>query len=374
MRNYILAFCLLVSGCAVTVPKVIDVRIETTAPTYRGIDVLGLAKQDVRMIAQEIDPGTAIGVLKKTFGPEEPAEQVLINTHKVSCFRVQLIDGTVNNHACAGNVTSLSVLRQRAQEAKVFFIDHNPGQCAYLSPVLEHGCTNHAVVDGWFNLLHKEFPQFGVVCSSNGRGYCPPNVLKEVHGNTGSAPFRSNDGADVFASPPEYQNSGSVMTLAWSYCANGRLSSEKPGTPVPPPTQRVNWCTRDQFRHMVRIMRPVQPKPQGLLCKDIVSPNINKPRSENYGIGHGDSRQDKPMVILSRRYPRLSIQTLGNKEVGCFKYFGTYGTNQSRLYEGNCSGKSAPQLQDLLGGEWGKIISGKDCYNYNSIRRQGMYR
>ncbi len=343
------------------------------AQPFKGVDLLGLGMMDAGMIAQELDSNSVIGVLDVTFKDPYPKIQQLIDSHKVIGFRVHLIDGTVNNHACSGDVTSLATLSARAKKAFNFFVTHNPSIQIYLSPVLEHGCNNPSVVNGWYAQLRKDAPGVGLVCSPDSHGYCPPDVHKELHGNTGSAPFRSNDGADVFSSTPDYQNSGSLMTFAWSYCNNGRLSSEKPGDSIPLPTQRRNFCSREEIRHEVRIMRTPQASPT-MLCADIKPPDIGKPRAENYGVGQGDPRQNKPMVILTKNYSRMSIQTIAGKEVGCFKYFGSFGTNQSRLYEGNCSGKNPTELQDLLGGEWGKIVSGKDCYKYNPIRRLGVYR
>lgn len=347
---------------------------------HKGLDLLGLAQLDVKMVAQEIDHGTSIGVLKSTFGNEEPNEQYLINTGKVDCFRVHLIDGTVNGHACSGNVTSLSVLRSRAQEAKRFFIDKNPGQCAYLSPVLEYGCRDKKIIDGWFKLLATEFPQFGVVCSPMKNEYCPPGILREMHGNkvnadgSPTADFTSNDGNSLFdADSTKWQNTGRVMSLGWSYCANGRVSGEKPGDKVPPPTQRVNWCSRDEIRQLVRLMRPAQPKP-ATACKDVPGNEIWKTNAEYYGKGKDDGRGNKPIFISKNKFSSFDVLTTGGKKVGCLKYFGTYQGGGYRSYMGSCSKQTPTQLMDALGQEWGIMKSSGQCYNINAIRRLGSFR
>lgn len=387
MRGFLkISICILLlglSGC-IPLPKNVDVNVtwqekpavqELTASTpIYGLDILGLAKHDANMISQELDSNSVIGVLMGTFGDIRPNLSILIKTGKVIAVRLHGIDGTTNNHGCFGSVTDPNFLIGKLKIAKAF-ADQYPQVKWYFSPVLEHGCTQSSIVQTWYNLTRKYFPQATPVCSSNGVGVCIAGMLRENHGG-GSGQIVSGDGISTFDTDSiAYRSAGSVLVLSWHNCCNGRLTSEKPGGPVPPPTQRVNWCQQDEIRHLVRILRAPAPKPVVAGCRDILPPDIGKPRSENYGIGHGDTRQNKPMVILSKAGLRqLNIQSLGGQTVGCFSEYGPYAGGGERYYEGNCSGKNPTQLQDLLGSEWGKLTSGNQCYIWNSIRRLGVFR
>lgn len=384
----LLVSLLLLTGCTKTyfspLQDNIDKRgvtVERILPSsIKGYDFLGLAKQDCSYIAKAIDSGTAIGVLQGTFGDIRPCLKTILDTGKIIAVRTHSIDGTVSNHACSGNVVSLGYLSQKLKIMRAFALNY-PKIKWYDSPVLEHGCRDPRIVNGWFAQIKKDWPETTPVCSSNGQGYCPSGILKENHGG-GAGDVTSGDGVSTFDANTlattkdsiNFLESGKVMSLAWHNCCNGRLTSEKPGTPVPPPTQRKNWCSRDEIDHLVRIMRTPPAKPIIAGCRDILSPNIGKPRSENYGIGHGDTRQNKPMLILDKNYGGFNITRLDGRTVGCFSPYGTYAGGGYRYYEGNCSGKNPVELMDLLGSEWGKITHGNQCYIYNPIRRLGVYR
>lgn len=373
MKRY-LALLLLLTSCA-SLPIVpskegLSFRSAPIVDPQYGYDFLGLGMQDCSMVAQEIDPSSTIGVLDVTFKDPRPCLTQLIATGKVISIRVHLIDGTVNNHQCSSQENINNVIAGAKRWAQ--FSAQHPEIKFYVSPFLEWGCKDS-------NLFHKAFEALGQyfnsaipVCSSL-IGGCPNGATKiEGHGNIGHADIRSNDGASLFdADSWSYRQSGNNLVLGWTNCMNGRVSGEH-STPLPP-LQRKDWCTRAEVRQVVRIMREPEPKPILANCDDIKAPDINKTNAEYYGAGHDDGRGNKPLLILKNSYPRLSIQTTGGKEVGCFKYFGPYQGGGQRHYEGTCSGKSPVALMDALGGEWGKVIGNKLCLIYNSIRRQGSF-
>lgn len=367
---------LLLTGCVkerFQLPSRNITTVTASLPIY-GMDILGLAKQNINYLCAESDKNGAGGELAGTFGDIRPKLSTWAACSNQVANRVHLIDGTVNNHACSGNVTNSSLLIKKAQLMRAFMPMAASIKKWYCSPVLEHGCTSSSIVNKWYAILQKYWPECISVCSSNGKGYCPKGVLKENHGG-GHGDITSGDGISTFdADSIDFRSSAKVMALSWHNCMNGRLTSEKPGQPVPLPPNRVNWCSQEEIRHAVRIMREPSPKPALLGCKDILPPNIGKPRSENYGVGHGDNRQNKPMLILKQKTSRFSLQKITGQEVGCFSNYQPPATPGQRYYEGNCSGKNPTELQDLLGSEWGKLVGGGQCYIYNPIRRLGVYR
>jgi len=354
---FLLALLLLTSACS--------------AESLKGLDLLGLAKLNAPVIAREIDPNSAIGLLDVTFGDPRPNLTRLIQSGKVSAVRVHLGDGTPSNHQCRGNELSLSYMASQAKKWAAYSSKFATVQW-YVNAWLEQGCTDRKLVDGWYAQIKKYWPAAIQVCSQ-WRGYCPSNTLKEIHGG-GHGDITSNDGVSLFDSNSfDFVNSGKVLTLGWTNCMNGRVTGEK-GTP-PPPLQRKNWCTTNEIRQAVRIMRDPEWKPAMAGCIDINPPRISKTNAEYYGLGADDGRGNKPMLILPDKVSGFKILSPQGKQVGCFKYYGTYATPKLfRYYEGNCSGKTPDQLMDLIGGEWGKIVAGNKCYNWNSIRRLGVYR
>ena len=356
------------------VPTPFPAPLQVTSYPVYGLDLLGLAKLDAETIAKQIDNNSAIGALAGTFGDIRPNLARLLDTQKVVAVRIHLIDGTPLNHACAGNVTSLSLLKKKIALVKNLMQQY-ANVTVYLSPVLEYSCKDQNIVNAWFALINHDYPTAIPVCSTNGQGFCPSGVLKEMHGG-GSGDVVSGDGVSTFdTNSIKYRSAGKYLVLSWHNCCNGRLTSEKQEDYVPPPPLRKNFCVTDETEQLVRILRPPPPTPTLSGCPVIDKPDINKPRSENYGSASKDTRQNKNAMILTKKFSKMSIQRLDGKEVGCFLRYDPPATTGYRYYEGNCSGKNPIQLMDSLGGnEWGKVVSGKSCYIFNSIRRLGVYR
>lgn len=289
----------------------------------RGYDVLGVAKQDCSFIAQTIDSGTAFGELLGTFGDVRPCLTEIFATNKILANRFHAIDGTVNGHACAGNVVSLSFLIKKLQIMKTFAANY-PTITWYGSPVLEHGCRDKKIVDNWFTTMKRVWPELIPVCSGLSYAYCPPGILKEIHGG-GKGDITSNDGVSLFDSDVSFLTSGKRLTLGWTNCMNGRVTGEK--TKPVPPTQRKNWCSKQEIRQVVLVMRDPQTRPTISGCRDIVKPELLKSNAEYYGIDKDDGRGNKPLLILNKKYSRISLQTIKNAEVAFMKYYGLLVSN-----------------------------------------------
>ena len=340
------------------------------AEPIRGLDLLGVAMMRAEVVAKEIDPNSALGFLDVTFGDPYPKLKKILDTGKIVAVRGHLGDGTVNGHICSNDERNLALLSPRAKKFAAFMSQY-PNIKQYISPWLEHGCADPKLVNSWYDQLRKDAPQATLVCSAF-RGYCPPNVLKDIHGNTGQGDVTSNDGASLFdADSVQYRNSGKVLTLGWTNCMNGRVTGEKSAPLVP--IKRVDWCEEGDIKQAVKLMREPQAKPSVPGCVDISQKEILKTNAEYYGKGKDDGRGNKPMFITKNIYKRLSIQNLKGKEVGCMNYYGPFIDGRQRHYVGNCSKQTPIQLMDALGSEWGLMKAGKQCWYYNAIRREGSF-
>lgn len=348
--------------------------LQAVAEGKQGLDVLGLAKIDVRVLVQEIDYDTAIGFLDNTFGDPYPKLRVLLDSGKVSAYRGHLRDFTCyRNKVCPAGTPdqhNTKIIRREAREFAAFAKGY-PGIDCYVGPALEHDVKDKKTVDAWFRILREEVPQCKPVCSAF-TGYCPPNVLREKHGNTGTADIRSNDGASLFDSnSADFRTSGKYLSLGWINEFNGRVTGEEP--PIPMPKTRVNFAGRDLIRQAVRVMRAPQPRPE-VACPVIKAPDLFKTNAEAYGKGKDDGRGNKGLWIHAKKYPKVQIETLAGRTVGCLAYYGTFSGGGFRHYVGSCSRQNPTDLMDALGSEWGILRAGGRCWLFNSIRRLGSFR
>lgn len=339
----------------------------------QGLDILGLAKHDANMIAQEIDNGTAIGYLDSTFGNPYPNLGALLASGKVPAIRGHLRDFTCyRGGRCPSGYPSASDPRPVEEAAKRLsrFLGTHSGVTCYVSPALEHDVKDRKIVEKWYAILKRVVPSCIPVCSAF-TGYCPSGVLVERHGNSGRADLRSNDGDSLFDSnSAAYRTSGRVLTFGWIPEFNGRVSGEKEFIA---PLKRINWAGRDLVRQAVRVMRKPEPQPV-TKCKQIKAPELFKTNAEYYGKAKDDGRGNKGLWITSKAYPRIDIVALEGRSVGCLKYFGPFSGGGYRHYVGTCSGETPVGLMDKLGSEWGLLKAGGSCWLFNAIRRQGSFR
>lgn len=346
---------------------------EVPLPTY-GEDDLGLAKLNAAEIRDAIDPGTALGWLENTFGDAHPKVKKILDSSKIIKARAHLGDGTVANHGCTDKLRDLNLLRANITNFKKVS-DLYPNIGWYVSPWLEHGCRDQTLVNKWFTILRNKLPGMRYVCSAYG-GYCPANVIHEKHGNKATGKIISNDGDSFFdANSPKYRVAGDDLVLGWTNCKNGRTTGEKTFTPI---NLRVDWCTQDETVQTIRLLRAPEPRPNIPGCGDFTGWELSKVNAEFYGKEKDDGRGNKPMLILPNRYSRLSVRRIrDNKEVGCYKYYGTYSGEGGgyRHYMGDCSGQTPVKLMNQLESEWGKLVApGGKCWMLNAIRRLGYYR
>lgn len=342
-----------------------------SAEPYYGYDILGLAKQPIKMIAEEFEPGYCVGVLQGTFGNVIPNLKKLLNTGKVACFRAHLGNGVCkrNNNCGPGEFKphQFKVLRNRIIAFENLATLH-PGVKCYLSPYLEHDEKNKEIVKAWGSLIRKHAPSCEVVVNAF-TGYVPPDVIQEKHGSTVEAASISTDGISYFdVDTVKFRENGTLLVFAWINRFNLRTSGEKYFTQ---PLKRTAKVTRDNMKHVTRLLKPEHPKPT-TNCKDIKRPNLWKTNSEDYNTS--DPREDRPLFISKKKVNRYRITREDGTVVGCARYYGPYSGGGYRHYVGDCSGDSGVTLMNKAGCEWVYLRGGGECFITNAIRRKGYVR
>lgn len=343
----------------------------------RGPDILGLAKQPISMIAQEVPPNTVVGVLAGTFGPViKPLERLINESQgRVIGYRGHLGNGTcLRNRVCGPGEfapNDFKTMRKRASDFHDLNLRHPELKC-FLSPYLEHDEKNKATVNRWVKIIREAAPECTVVISAF-TGFRPkgPGILQEYHGNNAKGDVISNDGVSLFDSnSPKYRDQGSIIVFGWIHRFNLRVSGEKSFTP---PQKRKWQVTRDNMIQVRRLLQPEESKPVVAGCKDIAKPNLWKSNSEDYGT-NPDGRGDRPLFISSKKINQYQITDIGGSTVGCASYFGNFDGGGYRYYAGSCSGNSAITLMDKAKSEWVLLKGGGQCFLSNTIRRKGYFR
>jgi len=365
-----LILALLFSVLAVGCPK--DSHAE---PLY-GQDILGLAKQDVAMIAATIEPNTAIGVLEGTFGHVIPPLETLLQTGKVSAFRAHLGNGPCKraNNCGPGEVkaSDLAHIKERAANFEVLAKKYPVVKC-YLSPYLEHDEKDKNLVNAWVSILRNAAPDCTVVISAF-QGYVPSGVLVEHHGNNAKGDIISNDGNSLFDSDSNhYRAQGKVIVFGWVNRFNLRTSGEKTFTP---PLSRTAKASKDNIVQVTRLLKAREPKPVATWCHNplsIVKPELWKTNAEDYE-NSTDKRGDRPLFISSKKVSQYNIYSPQGTSIGCAKYYGPYIGGGYRSYVGSCSSDSAVTLMNKAKSEWAYVKGAGRCYLVNVLRRQGYFK
>lgn len=344
---------------------------------YKGQDILGLAMQDAGMIAQTIQPNTAIGFLDYTFGDPWPNFKKLTDTGKVSAFRVHCSNGPcARNKNCAKDepkANDLKSLRKCAANAQR--VNNLTGIPCYVSPRVEHDEKNKSLVDSWVKNIKEVAPNCPVVISAF-TGYTPAGVLPEKHGNKAKGSITSNDGASIFDSNSgEYIAGATLMCLAWTNRDNIRVSGEKTFT-TPKKRPKTMRLTKNELIQKIRLLEPSSATPANpAFCKNaepVKGPDIYKPNAEDYA--NGDKRGGRPMLISKTNVSKFDVYNPAGKKIACFKKYGTYSGGGFRYYEGDCSGLHAVELEDKAKSQWIYLKSGSKCFRVNAVRRSGTYR
>lgn len=345
-----------------------------------GLDQLGLARHDARMIAEELPRGWWIGALDHTFGDPMPNLEIVANSGKLAGFRMHLRNTVcVRNRNCERTEPRYDDFEALGRDARKWaeFAQRKTLKCI-LSPWLEHDVKDRAKVERAVSVLRTNAPNCAVAVSAF-TGYVPPGVLVEKHGNAARGDIISNDGHSLFDSDsPEYRKRGKVLVFGWINRDNGRVTGEKTFTP---PTRRKNWPSRDDIAQKVAVLQPQQATPANrpAACKTarkLQGRELWKTNAEDYGTGLDDGRGNKGLLISQMRQPTtLDIIAPDGRKVGCAKYYGPFTEKgYHRHYVGSCSRETPIALMRKARSEWIYVKNGNNCIRVNAIRRKGYYR
>lgn len=377
-KKFLWLLILLLSACSAVSP------VEETRPgilfreapaVQYGLDILGLAGQDIKVVKATLKPQVGLGALVGTFGDIFSPLRQCLDTGKVAFLRIHLGDGTcIRNHSCASGSVQYSNYPELIQRAKaVERICHAyPTVPCYTSPFLEHDSKDKSQVNKWYDIIREYNPSSTPVVSAF-TGYRPPGILQEYHGNSAKGDIVSNDGESYFDSNIDaYKAGGHVISFAWWHRLNKRVSGEK-GTP-PPPKQRKPKATKDELQAAVYTLlnfEPPAPKVKG--CPTIRRPQLLKTNAEDYNSN--DPRENKPLFITQENFSKgWGIWTVQGRKIGCANNYGPYSGGGYRYYVGSCSGETSWGLFKELGSEWALFKNGKTCYTINILRRQPYYK
>lgn len=342
-----------------------------------GYDFLGAAKQDIGMLAAQIEPGTAVGVLEGTFGKAIPPLETFLKTGKIIAFRAHLINGTCwRNHNCEKGEPRVDDLKTLGKRATAFEALHSryPSVACFLSPVLEHDVKDKELVRKWVQVLRENAPSCSVVISAF-TGFIPEGTLTEGHGNQASGALISNDGNSLYdADTSKYWKGGHLISFGWIDRFNLRYTGLKVWIP---PSKRTAKATKDDMKQINALMKPVAPIPPApKACKKVIKiqgPETLKSNSEDYA--QGNPRDNKPVLLIKARYSNgFGILAPNGQKVGCAASYSPPLGNLNRYYVGICSNKSNTEILRQAGNEWVFYKNGGTCYEANAIRRLGTFR
>lgn len=351
---------------------------------YHGQDILLLPLQNVAMISANWEKNESLGVMCGTAGGTIGPVDRIETQNYVPAIRWHV--GGFCNHGASClpgecKYTDNKCLRNKTLAIKKLHEKH-PTTKDYCSPRAEYPTKDRKLVQSWFDTIHIAYPDCILVASAMG-GYIPPGVLVERHGNTpGWGNITSNDGSDYFQSNSvKYNSIADVMSLSWTPRYNRRLTSMKPGQPVPPPTKRpvTNNISKDYFLQMELMQHtPPPPAPKPAVCKFLrgfLPGETVKIVSEDYGISNGATGA-KPLFITRSKNKKMSILSPSGAVIGCFAFDKSHSSlynGMLRLYEGSCSGLTPYGLYKKAGGENAFIKDGNTCIAFSTIRRSGSF-
>jgi hypothetical protein len=366
-------------------------------PNYKiGYDVLGLAKYCNEYLAAPRLP--YVSTLMRTFGDPIPCLKQDIARGGKTDIQINLRDATCwRNKKCPPGTPSLTDWNDIKKLATIVnnqIAVPNPNIQVYISPYLEHDIKDPKVIQ-------KACAVSLAACKSCKCVNEPFSGTKttgfelELHGTKKiDAEWASGDGASMFdgdnrkndGNQFQHRKAGKKGTAGWWNSLNLRCQGEKTFTPIEKRTERPSG---DEFRQAYQtLMYEEPPVPAApALCKSVREVDgskgeIYKPNAEDYcngQEGENDPRGDRPLLIIRKggsRGDKVKVYSSLGREVGCFKYYGTFTTpGTHRWYVGDCSGQKPFALYKNLGNEWGFVaLGGGQCLRFNVLRRMGIYR
>lgn len=368
------------------------VALSAIADDDKGYDAILLAKYCDRYLQAPRLP--KLSTLLRSAGDPLPCVDKALARGGMKKIQYVLRDATCwRNKKCPPNTPSLTDWNDMKSLAlKVNGVAKKyPGVIHEISPYLEHDFKDAKIIQKACAVSLGACPTCTCI-NEPFSGTKNTGFPLELHGTKIRAWSVSGDGASMFDADNQkndgnnfqHRESGEDSTYAWWDALNLRCQGMKTFVPI---TQRTARPTADQFKQAHKIMTTEEdaiPAPPAR-CKsvrivDAKKGEILKPNAEEYcNPESADPRGDKPLLIIRKaghKGDKAKIYSSSGKEVGCFKYYGTYSTpGTHRWYEGDCSGMAPFQLYQALGSEWGFVdTGGGSCIRINALRRMGIVR
>lgn len=378
MRKIFLYIWLLLFSAGCVAPLAPSLRI--VSPGCHGQDILGLARQDVKMISNNWEDGECLGVLAGTFGGTIKPVKRIISENIVPAVRWHLSFCNHGSQCLQGEClpTDLNCMKKKAKDINALH-EQYPGTKCYISPRLEYTENNCTKVQSWFNAVEAVAPLCTLVASPLFGSCIPGEVLVERHGNNPSnVDIVSNDGSNIFDSNSVWYNTrGSVINFKWTNRNNLRLTSEH-GSVLPPRDRPLsNRLGKKDLKHMQLIKKPIsQIPPAPALCNSIKhfsGKDLYKTHAEDYGAGN-DGKGNNPLLITKNGPGDLNVYNPNGKKIGCFRYYGSYtDPGYNRHYMGSCSGDHAVDLYKKANSDWAFVKEGNACRPISILHRMGYF-
>lgn len=341
------------------------------APKYKGLDLLGLARMDVRMLLRNIEPETAIGVLAGTFGDYRPNLTKLLDSGKVPAVRVHLSNGScARNRVCeVGEPRAIDyrLIGQRAKRVEAL-ANLYPEVEFFVSPRLEYDETDGSIHRNWVEVLMHNAPTCRMIFSPFA-GSVPKNAATERHGNHAKGTIISNDGEALSDAPADWAEGGSFLSLAWLHTMNGRGSSQHDVFVVPSKRKASWFCDQGDIEYCNAWLKGIEKRPKVPGARLLRAPEAWKPVAD-YSQNRTDTGQKCGCLLIKERLPEFAIETLKGRRIGTLRHVEGLNKGRHRYY----ASARGVELAKRAGSQWVVFRSGKVRLLVNCLFRMGEQR
>lgn len=328
-----------------------------------GLDHLGLAHKlyPVKKVIQAAAPNSIIGVFDDPFGPVLNKLRKCLDSGKYKAARIQAHWDNLHR------IVPLQKLKKKLPAYEKLSKDY-PGIDIFVSHSCEYKEASQVEVRKRVDLIRSLAPSC-IPVNSVWQGATLPNVITERHGQDAIGGMVSYDGTNAYDSNVEgwKQRNAGAYQLFWGYRFNLREINDE-GQPVPPPSQRTAAPSLQYIQSVQRLGEyqglPMNPVFQ---ARPIAAPELYKSHAEDDQesgpLDPDDPRENRPCLILKTQAQEIKIVTWDNKEIGKFKYGGTFGSNMKRFYAGSPGGVG---LYGYQIGNKAKKVSGSEFVWFKS--------
>lgn len=328
----------------------------------QGLDYLGGAKFCDSILKAHPD-GKAAGFFIDTFGDSTPCIDRLAGSGKASVFRVHLAWSDTHQF----NSTDFDSIAKKAGKLEVLTRKY-PSARIYVSGACEHN-LNAAQANLLKAKVLSKCPHCAGYVNTVWKGALIDGI-NEVHGIAPKKPKGqytiSTDGdsaVDSDFSLWKQTYSDALIQFAHEPRFNGRWETND-ATPRP---NRRGWADEKLIRSVSYLFTD-----KGAV-KNLPGASIYKSHSENKGSG--DTRAEKPVVILTVKAPEISCVTANGKVVASSRFYGTFDGGRFRYYLPSYGYELAEKAKSLSGSPLVFIRANKKNYGpVNPAFREGAFR